>query len=67
MKSKKNISILLPIGLLLVSGVSFITHLAKLEVPDFADGFIKGIGIGLMILALVMQKFTGSCESSMKN
>lgn len=58
---------LLSVGLLLVTGVSLITHLAKLEVPDFADGFIKGVGIGLMILALVMQKFTGSCKSSLKN
>lgn len=67
MKNKKNISVLLPIGLLLITGVAFMTHLLKIEVPDSIDGFIKGIGIGLMILVLVMQKFRGSCKSSIKN
>lgn len=58
---------LLPIGLLWVAGIPFVEHLMKVEMPDLANGFFRGVGIGLIIAAVVMQRFTKSgCNHSQK-
>lgn len=49
-----NVSLLLvSIGLLWISGVLILSRYASL--PDIADGFLMGIGIGIMILALIKR------------
>lgn len=55
MKTKRLKSMLLPIGLLLLAGVPFVEHLMKVEAPDLANGFFRGVGIGLIISAIVMK------------
>jgi len=55
MKSKRLKSMLLPIGLLWVVGVSFVEYLVKVDMPDFVNGFLRGVGIGLIISAIVMK------------
>jgi len=50
MKNQNLKRLLLPIGLLLISASFIIKHF--MDVPDFIDGFLKGVGIGLLILAL---------------
>ena len=50
----KNSSLLLSLGLILNSVVLIISHF--MEIPDFAKGAAMGVGIGLMILALLFRK-----------
>jgi hypothetical protein len=54
-QNSKTIFLLLPIGLLLMSSTFVIQHFSK--VSDFTDGLLKGVGIGLMLLALLLPKF----------
>ena len=56
MKNKTLRRMLLPIGLLLVNGISFTNHFAKVDVSDFTDGFLKGIGIALMLLGVFFMR-----------
>ncbi|ASU33513.1 hypothetical protein MuYL_1615 [Mucilaginibacter xinganensis] len=42
------------IGLLLLSASLVLKHYFVL--PDFADGFLKGTGIGVLLLALVKKQ-----------
>jgi len=51
MKPVIPIRYLLPVGLLMLSASFIIKHIFTL--PDFADGFIKGAGIGVIFLSLV--------------
>lgn len=46
---------LLPIGLLWVVGVPFVEYLVKVDMPDLVNGFLRGVGIGLIISAIVMK------------
>jgi len=55
-------NIWLTAGLLLLAGVPFVEHLMKVDMPDLVNGFLRGIGIGLIIAAIVMQKFTETKE-----
>lgn len=53
---KLNVSFLLiPIGLLVMSSTFFIQRVTPLT--DFTEGTIKGVGIGLMLLGLILMKF----------
>ena len=67
MKNEKLKRMLLPVGLLCVSGVSMLGHITRVEVPDFVNGFLKGVGIALIISALFIQKHTKSCKNSWEN
>jgi hypothetical protein len=62
MKSERLKSMLLPIGLLWVAGVPFVEHLMRIEMPDFAGGFLRGVGIGMIIWAVILLKFTKSSK-----
>jgi hypothetical protein len=64
MKNEKLKRMLLPIGLLCVSGVSMLGQLTRVEVPDFVNGFLKGLGIALIISALFIQRSTKFCKNS---
>jgi len=46
--------ILLFIGLIICSISQIVSHLTK--TPDFVSGIIMGFGVGILILALIMQK-----------
>lgn len=50
MKNSNAFKFFLPIGLLCLSISFVVKHF--LNVPDVFDGFCKGIGIGLILLAL---------------
>jgi hypothetical protein len=56
MKNETLKRLLLPIGLLCITGISFFEHFIKLEVSDFAQGFLKGIGIALMLLGVLFMQ-----------
>ena len=47
---------MLPIGLLCITGISFIEHFIKLEVSDFTQGFLNGVGIALMLLSVLFMQ-----------
>ncbi|NCD69378.1 hypothetical protein [Mucilaginibacter agri] len=51
MKPLLPVRFLIPIGLLIISASFVVKHFAA--VPDFADGFLKGIGIGILVLSLI--------------
>ena len=57
MKNNKT-SILLPIGLLISSASQIVSHLTHL--PDFVSGSLMGVGIGVMLLALIRPTHTPS-------
>lgn len=61
---KKLTKLMLPFGLLLVAGVPLAERLTGTALPDGAKGFLIGLGIGLMIVALIMQKFKKSFKFS---
>jgi hypothetical protein len=67
MKYEKLKRMLLPMGLLCVSGVSMLELFMRVEVPDFVNGFLKGVGIALIISALFIQRSTKFCKNSWKN
>ena len=52
---------LLPIGLLLLSASFILKHFFVL--PDFADGFLKGIGIGIIFISLIRQWYLKQSNS----
>lgn len=60
MKSEKLKLMLLPLGLFWMAGVPFVEHLMKIELPDFANGFSRGIGLGLIVSTVILQKFARS-------
>lgn len=49
---------LIPLGLLIIAGSSIISHYFPLN--DFINGSCKGIGIGIMLFALIDRKRTAS-------
>jgi len=51
---------LLPIGLLLLTASFFFKQF--LVLPDFADGFLKGLGIGLIFISLIRQWYIKRSE-----
>ena len=53
MKSNRR-GIILFIGLIICSISQIVLHLTK--TPDFVSGIIMGFGVGILILALIMQK-----------
>ena len=55
MKTKYLKSLLLPIGILFFATASIVTHFIKM--PDSANGFFKGFGIGIMLLGIIARKF----------
>jgi len=59
MNRHKTLWLLLPLGLLLMSCTYILSHF--IVVPDALDGFLKGVGIGLMILSLVLRKYKPAC------
>lgn len=62
MKRKKFvISPLLPIGLLVMSAPFVINRFT--EISDFDDGILRGIGVGLILLALLLPKFRTLCSN----
>lgn len=64
MKNETMKRMLLPIGLLLVTGISFIEHFIQLRVSDFAQVFVQVIGIAIMLLGLV---FIQGCRETNSN
>ncbi|SFQ45544.1 hypothetical protein SAMN04515674_12019 [Pseudarcicella hirudinis] len=58
---RQNLSfkILLFIGLLIISATFIISYYS--EISDFTDGILKGTGIGLILLALLPQRFRPGC------
>ncbi len=44
---------MLPVGLLLLAASFILKHFFIL--PDFVDGFLKGIGIGIIFISLIKQ------------
>ncbi len=58
MKIENLSKFLLPIGLFFLSATIAVTHFTK--VPDFAGGLLKGVAIGLIVVA-VSQKFRRVC------
>jgi hypothetical protein len=52
-KSKKG-SLLLPTGILLVSGITILSRFISL--PDYIKGIFVGVGIGLMLIYLIIDK-----------
>ena len=55
------IKLMAPIGLFLLSAGILIKHFAA--VPDFIDGFLKGIGIGMIFFSLVYQWYAKRNEA----
>lgn len=51
MKPVLPLKFLVPIGLLLLSASFILKHYTQL--PDVADGFLKGLSIGILFLSLV--------------
>jgi len=56
---KKQRSIFLIIGLLIISFSKIFSHFIK--TPDFVSGSIMGIGVGVMLLAFIRQKRNPAC------
>jgi hypothetical protein len=55
--------LLLPVGLLIMSSTFFIRRFT--EVTDFTDGALKGMGLGLILLALILPKIQSRiCRSN---
>ncbi len=48
---KNKTSVLLPIGLLISSASQIVAHLTHL--PDLVSGSLMGVGIGVMLLAII--------------
>jgi hypothetical protein len=48
---------LISIGLLISVAPSILTRFMHVDMPDFLNGFIRGIGLGLMLLVLMHPKF----------
>lgn len=53
MKAIIPLKFMLPFGLFLLAGSFILKHFFAL--PDFADGFLKGAGIGIIFLSLIKQ------------
>ncbi|MDP9079421.1 MAG: hypothetical protein M3O71_18470 [Bacteroidota bacterium] len=53
MKSIIPLKFMLPVGLLLLAASFILKHFFIL--PDFVDGFLKGIGIGIIFISLIKQ------------
>ncbi len=47
------LKLIAPTGLLLLSASFFIKHF--IAIADFADGLLKGIGIGMILFSLINQ------------
>jgi uncharacterized Zn finger protein len=56
MKNEKLKRMWLPIGLLCATGFSLIASLTHTEMPDSVDGFFKGAGITLLLMAIFTRK-----------
>jgi len=50
---KTSVKLMLPLGLLFVVAGILLRQFATL--PDFADGLLFGVGIGLLVMALVIK------------
>ena len=55
MKGKNLRLLLLPVGMLFMSATLIISHFIKLT--DFAQGCLNGVGLGIMLLSLILQKY----------
>ena len=53
MKPVLPLRFLLPIGLLILSAGLMLRHFATL--PDFANGLLMGVGIGILVLSLIYK------------
>jgi hypothetical protein len=51
-KLSKKTAVLLAIGMFIISAAQIISHKYK-QLPDLYSGLLAGVGIGLMILALM--------------
>jgi len=51
---------MLPVGLLLISASLILRHFIKM--PDFVDGALKGMGIGIIFLSLIKSKAIKKAE-----
>lgn len=58
MRNRKNLMIL-AIGLFILAGSTILRRFIPMN--DFADGCIKGVGIGIMLLSIYRMKFKPSC------
>jgi hypothetical protein len=56
---KNNRSIFLFIGLLIISVSQIVLHFTTM--PDFVTGSLMGIGIGIMLLAIIRPKPKAAC------
>lgn len=53
--TKSKALLLIPIGMFVIAASQVFSH--YLELPDFAKGSFVGIGIGLLIIALIYGSF----------
>lgn len=51
---------MLTVGLLLMSASFILSHFVKM--PDFVDGALKGVGIGIIFLSLIKGKILKKAE-----
>ena len=58
MKTQKMKKLLMPIGMLLCGSTFIVGHYTK--TPDVMD-FIKGVGVGVVIMSLFVQKPNPAC------
>ncbi|MDQ2864465.1 MAG: hypothetical protein M3R50_12635 [Bacteroidota bacterium] len=58
MNKKLNMA-LISIGLFIISGTLLAQHLTKM--PDILTGLLMGMGIGVMLLALLRKKLRPNC------
>lgn len=53
MKNQFPARLMAAMGLIIISASFFVRHYTQM--PDFADGLMKGIGIGMIVVALIKQ------------
>ena len=53
------------IGLFIISGSTIVSH--YLHISDFADGFLKGIGLGLILVSLFSKRLQKQVQSNNAN
>ena len=60
MKPLFPVKYMLPVGLLVISASLILSHFVKM--PDFVDGALKGVGIGVIFLSLIKSKALKKAE-----
>ncbi|SHN11620.1 hypothetical protein [Mucilaginibacter sp. OK098] len=61
MKPLIPVKFIIPLGLLLLSASFILKQFFVL--PDFADGFLKGAGIGIILIAFIKQWYVKQSNS----